>query len=274
MPSGCRKVIQDIEKRSDNIMQAVGDAEYKSSLPAPHTLADIKQSLDRNEYKSYSEVRLTPCLQPPPPSTSQPPQFLHWLKHVWTNVQQYFPSHTPLHKAAADMKELSLKLVSEVSGQTAAQLESPAEAMPPDVLSHCASIMLPGANSDSLGFGASNDMISPSMFMSLFPANSFFTNPEASIFNLFMSQPVSSTPATQLTTPLNALITPPPPPPSQSFAGHVHVFSRARPVCIVRFNGRERAQHGSRCCHLRPCSFEPVLQPRQHDVSLTAAANC
>ena len=40
-------------------MQAVCDAEYKGSLPAPHTLLELKQSLERNEFKSYSEVRQT-----------------------------------------------------------------------------------------------------------------------------------------------------------------------------------------------------------------------
>jgi hypothetical protein len=39
-------------------MQAVCDAEYKGSLTAPHTLLDLKQSLERNEFKSYSEVQL------------------------------------------------------------------------------------------------------------------------------------------------------------------------------------------------------------------------
>ena len=72
LSSGCRRVIQDIEKRCENIMQAVGDAEYISSLPAPHTLADVKQSLERNEYKSYSEVRrAVPAALPPPPALTK-----------------------------------------------------------------------------------------------------------------------------------------------------------------------------------------------------------
>ena len=53
-------MLQDLEKRSEHIMQMINElpfADFKGNLPAPHTLLELKQSLDRSEYKSYSEVR-------------------------------------------------------------------------------------------------------------------------------------------------------------------------------------------------------------------------
>jgi hypothetical protein len=53
-------VIQDLEKRCEHIMQMVNElpfADYKGNLPAPHTLAEPKEALDRGEYKTLSDVR-------------------------------------------------------------------------------------------------------------------------------------------------------------------------------------------------------------------------
>jgi hypothetical protein len=115
---------------------------------------------------------------------------------VWNNVQLYFPEHTSLHKAATDMKQLSLKLVSEISGQSASQLQAHAEsAVQPACTStgtmHT-SVQDPPSYAHMSAFGGSADLLAQSVFMSLFPANSFnFSNPEASLFSLLMSQPVS-----------------------------------------------------------------------------------
>jgi hypothetical protein len=54
-------VLQDLEKRSEHVMQMVNElpfADYKGFLPAPHTLPDLKQSLDRGEVQSFLDVRL------------------------------------------------------------------------------------------------------------------------------------------------------------------------------------------------------------------------
>jgi hypothetical protein len=123
---------------------------------------------------------------------SLPLQFFKSLDHVWSNVQLYFPSHTSLHKAAADMKELSLKLVSDHSGQSPSQLY--AESHAPSTAPQSAHGMLattilqdmPSLTQVS-ALGGSADF---SMFMSMFPGNSFpYPNPD--LFSFLLSQHVS-----------------------------------------------------------------------------------
>jgi hypothetical protein len=73
----CKKVIQDLEKRSEHIMQLVNElpfADYKGNLPAPHTLQELKEASERGEYKAYPEVRPPPRSKHPcPPPRSKHP---------------------------------------------------------------------------------------------------------------------------------------------------------------------------------------------------------
>lgn len=115
------------------------------------------------------------------------------------NVCRYYPQHTPAHKAAADMKELGVKLVSEFSGVSVAQLEAasataaqPCSAMPAGAGVHDVPSL---THMSALG----SDWLAQSLVNSFFPASSFhFTSPaEASLFSLLtsMSQQVRPHPA-------------------------------------------------------------------------------
>ncbi len=120
------------------------------------------------------------------------------LDSVWSNVQLYYPQHTPAHKAAADMKELGIRLVSEFSGVSVAQLDA-AATQAHGVAAQPGSMMNVGANVHDMPSlthisALGSDWITQSLVHSLFPANSFqFANPaEASLFSLLMSQQVRS----------------------------------------------------------------------------------
>ncbi len=111
-------------------------------------------------------------------------------------MQLYFPQHTPAHKAATDMKELSIKLISESSGACIAQLEA-AAAQAPAPAAQPSNMMLAGAYAHDVPSlthmsAVGSDWLTQSLVNSFFPANSFhFSHPaEASLFSLLMSQQV------------------------------------------------------------------------------------
>ena len=106
----------------------------------------------------------------------------------------YYPQHTPAHKAAADMKELGVKLVSECSGASVSQLEAAAAQAPPSA-AQPGSLSVPDMPSLPHMSAIASDWFAQSLVSSFFPANSLhFPNAEASIFSLLMSQPVRPRP--------------------------------------------------------------------------------
>jgi hypothetical protein len=108
----------------------------------------------------------------------------------------YYPQHTPAHKAAADMKELGVKLVSECSGASVSQLEAAAaQAQAPACAAQPGSASVPDMPSLPHMSAIASDWFAQSLVSSFFPTNSLhFPNPEASIFSLLMSPPVRPRP--------------------------------------------------------------------------------
>jgi hypothetical protein len=123
---------------------------------------------------------------------SLPPQFLSALDHVWSNVQRYYPSHTPAHKAAADMKELGLKHVSEISGLSAPQLCSQAQAASSQASAPTSTVNAAVSLQDIPSLAQMSTLGSAdfphSIFLSLLSPSSFQYNPDPSMFSYLMSQ--------------------------------------------------------------------------------------
>ena len=110
-------------------------------------------------------------------------------------MQLYYPAHTPAHKAAADMKDLGVKHVSERSGIAASQLCSQAQAAasqaaaPASAMNAAVSLQDIPSLAQMTALGSAD--FAHSIFQSLLSPNSFQFNPaDPSIFSYLMSQPV------------------------------------------------------------------------------------
>ncbi len=110
-------------------------------------------------------------------------------------MQLYYPPHTLAHKASAEMKELGVKLVSEISGIAASQLCSQAQAAvsqataPASTMNAAVSLQDIPSLAQMTALGSAD--FAHSIFQSLLSPNSFQFNPaDPSIFSYLMSQPV------------------------------------------------------------------------------------